>query len=360
MGKLSWKSFKNSLFTYTKKPSTRRVMLVMVNVGVALVLTAFSLIAGLTKEVTVVLNGVEESMKTKAETVEELLTELEVKFSAHDYIYPELETKLTSGMQVEWKQAVAVNLKLYGQEKKIWTTASTVGELLQEQQLSVKQGDRLEPARETEIQPQMLIELAHYSEEIVSEEEIIPYQTVRRHDATLILGEQQVVTKGQDGKAVHTYKVTYKNGEETARELIGTEVVRERRDELVAVGTKTVVSRGNYTFTPKSVLDNVTLTAYSADEEHTGKTPDHPQYGLTRSGTKAVEGQTVAVDPKLIPLGSWVYIDGIGLRRAEDTGGAVKGKKIDLYFEDSEQAKQFGTKKGYKVYVIGQQKPKTE
>jgi 3D (Asp-Asp-Asp) domain-containing protein len=104
-------------------------------------------------------------------------------------------------------------------------------------------------------------------------------------------------------------------------------------------------------------LNNVTLTAYTAHAASTGKTSEHPQYGITYSGTRATEGRTIAVDPKVIPIGWWVYIEGIGLRRAEDTGSAIKGNKIDIYFESEEYAKKFGLKRGYKVYIIGKDKP---
>lgn len=50
----------------------------------------------------------------------------------------------------------------------------------------------------------------------------------------------------------------------------------------------------------------------------------------------------MAVDPSVIPLGSLVYIAGIGLRKAEDTGGAIKGARIDIYMEDPAEALQFG------------------
>lgn len=55
--------------------------------------------------------------------------------------------------------------------------------------------------------------------------------------------------------------------------------------------------------------------------------------GLTRIGTTAVEGRTIAVDPNVIPLGSRVYIDGYGVFIAEDTGGAIKSKKIDVFLD---------------------------
>lgn len=56
--------------------------------------------------------------------------------------------------------------------------------------------------------------------------------------------------------------------------------------------------------------------------------------GITYTGTMATEGRTIAVDPNVIPLGTRVYIDGYGERIAEDTGGAIKGNKIDIYVDD--------------------------
>lgn len=95
-----------------------------------------------------------------------------------------------------------------------------------------------------------------------------------------------------------------------------------------------------------------TLTAYTAGKESTGKTPSHPAYGITRSGSKAEEGRTVAVDPSIIPLGSTVLIEGIGIRKAEDTGSAIRGARIDVYMNDLKEAVQFGVKKNVKVFVL--------
>lgn len=95
-----------------------------------------------------------------------------------------------------------------------------------------------------------------------------------------------------------------------------------------------------------------TLTAYTAGFESTGKTPSHPAYGITSSGSKVKEGRTIAVDPKVIPIDSTVYIEDVGLRRAEDTGSAIKGARIDVFIEDLEEALEFGVKKDKKVYVL--------
>ncbi|MCR8636018.1 3D domain-containing protein [Paenibacillus radicis (ex Xue et al. 2023)] len=103
--------------------------------------------------------------------------------------------------------------------------------------------------------------------------------------------------------------------------------------------------------TIKRVLSS-TLTAYTAGIESTGKTASHPQYGITYSGSKAEEGRTIAVDPSIIPIGTTVYIDGVGIRKAEDTGSAVRGSRIDVFMDDVGQALNFGVKRNVKVYVL--------
>jgi 3D (Asp-Asp-Asp) domain-containing protein len=101
----------------------------------------------------------------------------------------------------------------------------------------------------------------------------------------------------------------------------------------------------------KQVISS-TLTAYTAGLESTGKTADHADYGITFSGSKAAEGRTIAVDPAVIPIGSQVFIDGIGIRTAEDTGSAVRGARIDVFMDDLGQALEFGVKRNVKVYVL--------
>ncbi|OCT16010.1 hypothetical protein A8709_10355 [Paenibacillus pectinilyticus] len=101
----------------------------------------------------------------------------------------------------------------------------------------------------------------------------------------------------------------------------------------------------------KKVL-NTTLTAYTAGFESTGKKASHPSYGITYSGLKAKEGRTIAVDPNVIPLGSTVFIEGIGIRKAEDIGSAIRGSRIDVFMNDLDQAQEFGVKKNVKVYLL--------
>jgi 3D (Asp-Asp-Asp) domain-containing protein len=83
-------------------------------------------------------------------------------------------------------------------------------------------------------------------------------------------------------------------------------------------------------------LGEFTITHYSASLEECGKTD-----GITFTGTKATAGRTIAVDPDTIPLGSQVVIDGVTYT-AEDIGGAIKGKRIDIFVDSKQEAIQRG------------------
>lgn len=75
--------------------------------------------------------------------------------------------------------------------------------------------------------------------------------------------------------------------------------------------------------------------------------------GLTKSGTTVTEGRTIAVDPKVIPLGSRVYIDGYGVFIAEDVGSAIKENKIDIAVGNHEQALKLGIDEATVYLVAG-------
>lgn len=89
-----------------------------------------------------------------------------------------------------------------------------------------------------------------------------------------------------------------------------------------------------------------TLTAYCGCEKCCGKSDR-----ITATGAYAVEGVTIAVDPAVIPYGSLVDIEGIGTFVAEDCGGAIKGNKIDIYFERHEDALKFGIWEDWRVRI---------
>ncbi|MBO8171754.1 MAG: 3D domain-containing protein [Bacillaceae bacterium] len=98
----------------------------------------------------------------------------------------------------------------------------------------------------------------------------------------------------------------------------------------------------------------VTATGYYAGVESTGKTPSHPLYGITYSGVKVRRDfySTVAADPNVFPLGTILYIPGYGYGVVADTGSAIKGHIIDLYFETKQDVYDQWGKKSVDVFVI--------
>ncbi len=106
-------------------------------------------------------------------------------------------------------------------------------------------------------------------------------------------------------------------------------------------------------------LDNyqkvqVTATGYTAGIESTGKTVDHPQYGMTYSGVQVRRDlySTVAADLGLFPLGTVLYIPDYGYGVVSDKGSAIVGHKIDLYFDTVDDVYEQWGKKSLAVYVI--------
>lgn len=83
------------------------------------------------------------------------------------------------------------------------------------------------------------------------------------------------------------------------------------------------------------------MTAYTAGPESTGKAPGHPAYGITASGTRVREGVTAACPPEM-PFGTRVHIEGVGERVCQDRGGAIKGRRLDVYIADRSEALRFG------------------
>ena len=99
-------------------------------------------------------------------------------------------------------------------------------------------------------------------------------------------------------------------------------------------------------------LGTFKLTAYCICRECCGKSPEHPEYGITASGTRATPGRSVAVDTSIIPFGTKLYING-NTYIAEDTGKLVKGNVVDICFESHEEANSFGYKYAKVYEVIG-------
>lgn len=332
----------------------------------------FSAQATQPKQVTFSVDGESRTVSTTADTVEQFLSEQNITVTEKDLLQPEAQSKLSNGANITLHTSWAIPVRVDGQTKVIQTLSRDVAGVLKDGGIALGEKDRVEPDLKTPLTKQSAITVKRIVEKMVQVEERLTYQEIRKTDPSLTKGQTRIMQSGQEGKAIAHYKLVLENGKEISRSLVTREVITPKKDQVVAVGTAVaslvedkservlvasagMVSRGGKVFRPKKVLTGVTLTAYSPAGG--GKHPSSPGYGRTATGVKAKAGHTIAVDPRVIPYGWWVFIDGVGYRRAEDTGGSIRGNKIDVFVSSESEAVQFGRKRNRTVYIIGPQKP---
>ncbi len=148
------------------------------------------------------------------------------------------------------------------------------------------------------------------------------------------------------GEVTQTAVIAFQQAKKLSNDgIVGADTLRALRGET---DTVTETSRGDMPRRYKNVYD-IVATAYAPGPADNGKWGN-----LTHLGTQVRPG-VIAVDPNLIPLGSRVYIkfsDGHGMYAvAEDTGGAIKGNRVDIAFADRNEAKKFGIQ-NVRVYVL--------
>ncbi len=195
----------------------------------------------------------------------------------------------------------------------------------------------------------MTINLLSRSEEIVTNTVEVPFETIYEDTEDLQQGEEQVITEGVNGQAEETVKVVYYGGEEYLSKTIGQEITTAPVNKVIKRGVSKSVDTSHGALSYSKVIP-MSASAYTAGPESTGKNPGDAGYGITATGAIAQKG-IVAVDPNVIPLGSKVYIEGYGVATAADTGGAIKGNKIDLCFDSLSDALNFG-RRSVDVYLL--------
>lgn len=170
-----------------------------------------------------------------------------------------------------------------------------------------------------------------FDQDEVLEYETIPFVTEYIDDDKVEYGIEEILIEGVDGTKTLTYLLTHWEGETINKQLINTEIINPVTKEI-SKGTKIIwreymtpdVGRINYWY-------KLRVWATKYDANCFGCT------GKTYSGTEVKQG-VCATDPNVIPLGTNFYVDGYGLCRAEDIGGAIQGNAVDLGFVDVSKA----------------------
>jgi uncharacterized protein YabE (DUF348 family) len=360
---------------------------------------AFVLYQGTKTPVSITVNGETTEVHTHASTVEELLVAQNIDITEYDKVTPSLSTEIDSGMLVEWEQAKEVLISVDGnqsivwttenvvknileeanievaehdlvsqsldtevgadnkidiqkafqltlvdglEERQVWSTSTTVANFLKQQGIQLSESDRVDKNLGDVITPNEKIAVVRVEKVTDVVEESVDFAVEKKNDSSLLKGTEKVVTQGQKGKVERTYVTLKENGEVVSKSVTEEKVIEKPTTKVVAVGTKAVtasVSRSNSE--PDSgkefYVEATAYTPYCAGCSGISAT------GINLRSNSSLK--VVAVDPRVIPLGSKVWVEGYGYAVAGDTGGAIKGNKIDILVPTESEANQWGRKK---------------
>jgi 3D (Asp-Asp-Asp) domain-containing protein len=213
------------------------------------------------------------------------------------------------------------------------TRGETVGDALVDLGVFAVGSDRVTPSLESRLVDHMEIAVTRVRESILVEREVIPYDFIMVPDDGLEIDHQRLARQGQDGEFRTRYRLVEEDGVEVVREMTDAWVAAEPVTRVTAYGRQ-LISRPLET--PDGAVSywrKIRMYATSYSPARSGTPKSAPWYGRTRLGLNLRKG-IVAVDTSVIPLRSRVYVPGYGIAIAGDTGGGVRGKWIDLGFED--------------------------
>lgn len=270
---------------------------------------------------------------TTAETVGEALLREQVTVYLGDRVQPGLGSRVSAGLRVRIERSTSVIVAADGRTTQTRTRGETVGATLMELGIPVAGSDRVTPALSEKIAEQMAIQVKRVAELTLVERRPIPYESIMVPDDNLELDTQRLAQAGQDGEFRRRWKVVYEDGVETSRVLLDEWVAAEPVTRMVAYGRKIVLRTLDTPDGPITYWRKIRVYANSYSPARSGTPPTAPWYGRTRIGLTLVKG-IIAVDPAVITLGTYVYVPDYGKAIAGDTGGGVRGKWIDLGYED--------------------------
>jgi len=300
------------------------------------------------KPVSIIIDGKKKEYITYSSTVAKLLKSKDIVLGAKDKIEPSLGSKVTKGEIINIKRAQNINIFADGNEINELTPLDTVDQLLKFEGITLREKDKISPALSTKLTEGMDINITRVDNKLFKETKAIDFATIIKTNSGLPNTSRRIVQKGKAGVKTITTNVIYEDGIEISRSLISEVVSAKPVDNIIVQGTYPLmpVSRGG-DILPFAKTVNVRATAYWA------------VYGVgrtrTASGRLAVRDpsgySTIAVDRHMFPYGTKLFVEGYGFAIAADTGTAIVGNRIDVFFNTRSEACRYGAKY-VKVYVL--------
>lgn len=302
------------------------------------------------KHVTLVRDGIQQTLETRAATAEAFLTENGIARAPEDALSVEPASPIVDGETVTYRAALPVTVVVDDQPRTLRTAAATVADLLAQQGVVWDAHDRLSPGPKSALATGAVVTVTHVSAWTETVRKPLPPPTVKRWAVSLPPGKTTLVDRGQPGVKETSYLISRgPDRRATRRTELASRVLRPARPRILAEGIgeyaalSHIAARGiDGTLKLATAALSMVATAYTAACSGCS--------GITAIGRPAGHG-IVAVDPSVIPLGTRMFIPGYGHAVAGDTGGAIRGHRIDLGFNSSAEANQFGRRPVH-VYLL--------
>ncbi len=299
-------------------------------------------------------DGAPVQIRTTDTNVGKILSKQGIILNEGDRVNYALTDEVGGDAVISISRAMSVNITYMGETKSYLTTGMSVADVLSEQGIVVDGDDFVTPTLGSIVSEGANITVIAYDTHNVTVQEEVAYSTIEVENAALAPGERVVVQAGQNGVNEYVYEISYKDGAEVSRTLIRDEILSNPVEEIVEYGPGSEWELGvipasapvNY-----SRVEVFTATAYDASPADNG-----PWAGQTSTGMPLVYG-VVAVDPRVIPYGTKMYIESVdgqfvyGYAIAGDCGGAIKGNKVDLFYPSRSTCYSFG-RRAVKIYFL--------
>ncbi len=188
-------------------------------------------------------NGNYFATAVSAATVSDLLAEKNITLDEKDYIFPAPDAKVFPGSKIIIRRALPITIEVDGKNIKLDTLGTSIDDAINEAGIILSHADKIVPDKTSLLSPNLAIKITRINFEEITLEEDIPFQTVEKEDNTVLWRKKETKQKGEKGIREKTYKVTYTNGKETNRALLGSKITKQPVSQIEVTGTKIIVGK---------------------------------------------------------------------------------------------------------------------
>lgn len=279
-----------------------------------------------------------------------ILDEAGVKLEEGDkYIVDETQPTET---KIEVQRAFDVEVITSGESKIYKTTKCAVKDFLASNNIALTEQNILNCNLDDETYAGMQLVIDYVEVKEVTEQQEIPFSTTSKETDNLKKGKTKVETPGQNGIKEVTFSQKFLNGQLVESNPVSEKVIKEPVNQVNLVGTKVINKTTSVSTNASGVTTDNSGAPVNYSKTITGVITAYCDKGRTSTG-KAAQHGVVAVDPRVIPYGTKLYIPGYGYAVAGDTGGAMRSGKvlIDLWFPSNAECNAWG-RRTKTVYIL--------